>query len=56
MTEKEKQEYMDRLYSRILETAEGDSQQNTIMLEAMLGNYKSKVSIGWPQSIFQNGY
>ena len=55
MSEKEKQEYMDNLYSSILRMAESDN-DNDIMLECMVKNYQSKINLGWPSSIFQNGY
>lgn len=44
---KEQQEYMDRLWSRIMSLYESDP-DNQVMLPAMLSNYQSKIAIGWP--------
>lgn len=55
MNDKEKQAYMDNLYSSILKMAENDNDYD-IVLESMVKNYQSKIALGWPKSIFQNGY
>lgn len=46
---------MDNLYSSILKMAENDY-DNDIVLESMVKNYQSKIIIGWPKSVFQDGY
>lgn len=44
MSEQDKQEYMNNLFNRIMSADEDDP----IVLPALLGDYESKLAIGWP--------
>lgn len=47
MTESEKQDYMNALFNRI-QHASSSRENDTILLPALIGNYESKLKIGWP--------
>jgi hypothetical protein len=47
MTDSEKQEYMNDLWERI-QWASKSRDNDSVLLPALIGNYESKLKLGWP--------